>query len=122
MADLNCFSFTGRLSKDAQYKTLASGKSVLEMNVACNTGFGDYAKTTWLNVKMWGDKGSKIAQYLTTGTQIAASGELTNEEWTDKEGNKRSNLVVTIMNVNMVGGKQAQQSEEPPSNSSDIPF
>lgn len=112
MSDLNNFSFTGRLTKDALFKTLPSGKTLLEVNVANNTGFGEYAKTNWLKVKMWGDKGSKIKDYLTKGTLISGSGELTTEEWEDKQGKLNTNLVVTVLNIQILKSVKKEETSE----------
>ena len=46
MADLNQFTCTGHLTHDAEYKTLPSGKGLLVVPIAVNTGFGNYAKTS----------------------------------------------------------------------------
>ena len=115
MADINNFTFTGRLGSDAIYKTLASGKGLLECSVANNTGFGDYAKTNWLKVKMWGDRGSKVAQFLKKGSLIGGAGEVTQETWTGKDGVEHTDLIVTCMNVQILAGAKADKSEPEPS-------
>lgn len=114
MADLNCFAFTGRLSKDAEFKTLSSGKKLLQLNVANNVGYGDYAKTNWLTVKMWGDRGENLKPHLSKGTVITASGELTLDEWTDNNGTTHSQLVVTVLNIQMIGGKKEENKPSSP--------
>ena len=62
MADLNNFAFTGRCTQDAVIRDLASGKKVLSVNVAVNTGYGDYKKTLFIKVQMWGDRGDNGCQ------------------------------------------------------------
>lgn len=106
MSDLSSYAFTGRLTKDAEFKTLASGKKLLQMNVANNIGYGDFAKTNWLTVKMWGDKGANLAQHLTKGTVITAAGELSTDDWTDSNGTVHTQIVVTVFSVQMIGGKK----------------
>lgn len=99
MADLNNFTFTGRLTRDAEYRTLASGKGVLTLSVAVNTGFGDYKKTTYIKVQQWGERGAKIVEYLKKGKLIATSGTLTTSEYDTKDGVHKVELVCDVTNI-----------------------
>lgn len=119
MADLNNWSITGRLTADAEYKTLASGKNLLVMNVAVNTGFGEYAKTTFVKVQQWGDRGGKIVDYLRKGTLIACSGELSTNEWSTREGEKRVDLQLTINSLQFYNTKKADTSDSIPAGTAD---
>lgn len=119
MADLNNWSITGRLTADAEYKTLASGKNLLVMNVAVNTGFGEYAKTTFVKVQQWGDRGGKIVDYLRKGTLIACSGELSTNEWSTREGEKRVDLQLTTNSLQFYNTKKADTSNSIPAGTAD---
>lgn len=105
MSDLNQLCFTGRVAQDATIRTLATGKKVLTVNVAVNTGFGDYKKTLFIKVQQWGDRGEKIVQYLKKGQLIAGNGELSRNEWGD-EGNKCVDFVVNVQSIQLLGSKQ----------------
>lgn len=104
MADINCFAFTGRLTKDATVRTLASGKKVLTADVAVNTGFGEYKKTLYIKVQQWGDRGEKLTPYLKKGQFIGGTGEMSRNEWGD-EGNKKVDFVVDVMSIQLLGSK-----------------
>ena len=104
MADINCFAFTGRLTKDASIRTLASGKKVLTADVAVNTGFGEYRKAIYIKVQQWGDRGEHIAPYLKKGQFIGGTGELSRNEWGD-EGNKKVDLIVDVLSIQLLGSK-----------------
>lgn len=107
MADLNSLSITGNLSKDAEYKTLPSGKGVLECSVACNTGYGDYKKTLWLKVQQWGESGKKIQQYLKRGIKIACCGELQLQEWESKQdGTVHTTAILNTMSIQIISKKE----------------
>lgn len=124
MADLNTWSITGRLTANADYKVLASGKGVLTANVAVNTGFGEYQKTTYVKVQQWGERGKNIIQYLNKGNLIACSGELTINEWSTREGEKHTDLQLTVNNIQMLGSKKVNATEQSPSydEDSDVEF
>jgi len=110
MADLSAYNFTGRLTKDAQVKTLPSGKVITEFDVANNIGYGDYAKTNWLKVKMWGDRGANIAQIFKKGALVAGSGTLSTDEYDDKNGVHRTNIVVTVLDLQILASKKTDSN------------
>lgn len=104
MADINCFAFTGRLTKDASIRTLASGKKVLTADVAVNTGFGEYRKALYIKVQQWGDRAEKLIPYLKKGQFIGGTGELSRNEWGD-EGNKKVDFIVDVLSIQLLGSK-----------------
>jgi len=110
MADLSSYSFTGRCTKDAQIKNV-NGKTLMEVDVANNIGYGDYAKTNWLKVKMWGDRCNNIVDIFKKGSLITASGELSTNEWTSQTGEKHVDLVVTVNNLQILASKKQDESE-----------
>ena len=106
MADINAMTFTGRLTADAEYKVLSSGKGLLVMNVAVNTGYGEYAKTTFLKVQQWGERGAKMAQYCKKGQLVGGTGELTTNTWQTSNGDSRTDLVITVMAIQLLGSRK----------------
>lgn len=128
MSDLNKFCFTGRLTADSSIRTLASGKSVLTAPVAINTGFGDYKKTLFIKIQMWGDRGAKVQPYLKKGTLIASDGELSRNDWSTNEGKQMVDFVVDIMQVSIMAQKKSDTStaddlpKEPDPNDGEVVF
>lgn len=114
MADINAMTFTGRLTADAEYKVLSSGKGLLVMNVAVNTGYGDYAKTTFLKVQQWGERGAKMAQYCKKGQLVGGTGELTTNTWQTSQGESRTDLVVTVMAIQLLGSRKDNETPAAP--------
>lgn len=111
MADLNVWAVTGRLTKDAEFRTLASGKALLTCDIAVNTGWGDYAKTTYVRVQQWGERGKNLAQYLKKGKPIAVSGSLSVNTWTGKDGVERQQLALDTTSIQMLSLGQAEKRE-----------
>lgn len=113
MSDLNRLCFTGHLTTDAGVRTLASGKSVMTASVAINTGYGEYKKTLFIKLQMWGDRANKIVEYLKKGTLIAADGELSRGDWTTREGRAMVDFVVDVMNINILSSKKPDAPAAP---------
>lgn len=103
---LNVWCFTGRLGRDAETRYLPAGTQVLEFSVAVDVGYGDKKNTIWTKCTLFGDRGGKLAQYLTKGTQVAVSGEVNLREWQDRDGGKRSTLEVRVEKVDLIGSKR----------------
>ena len=110
MADMNSITITGRLTRDAVVKTVGNNKTLLTFDVANNIGFGDYAKTNFYTVNMWGEKGLKLVQYLTKGVHVGVIGEESLNTWTGKDGTEHMDRVITTMNVTFLGGGRKSDS------------
>ena len=106
MADINSFSFTGRLGADAAVKTTPNGKTCLEMSVAINSGYGDYKKTLWAKVKQWGERGNNIVDIFKKGSLIGGTGELSLNVWTGKDGTEHTDIIITCMSIQILSSKK----------------
>ena len=116
MADLNSCSFTGRVTKDAVVESIgAKGTQITKFSIANNTGFGQYAKTNFFNVQIWGKAGVAIAQYLTKGKQVAVSGQLENQKWTGKDGLEHDSWNLTCMGVTLLADAKGSSGDVPQS-------
>lgn len=108
MSDLNSCSFTGRVTKDAVVESIgAKGTQITKFSIANNTGFGQYAKTNFFNVQVWGKTGVAIAEYLKKGKQIAVTGMLENQKWTGKDGLEHDSWNLTCQSVTLLADAKA---------------
>lgn len=126
MADMNSCSFTGRVTKNAVVETVgAKGTAVTKFSIANNTGFGQYAKTQFINVQVWGKAGESVAQYLVKGKQVGVTGTLENQRWTGKDGLEHDSWTLTCSNITLLAdAKSSSGDQTPPSYESEsgIPF
>ena len=107
MADINNWAVTGHITKDAEYKTLATGKGLLTVSIANNTGYGDYKKTLFIKVQQWGERGQNLVQYLKKGTLIGCTGTLSTNEWDSKnDGTHHTDLQLDVSNIQILSSKQ----------------
>lgn len=108
MSDLNSCSFTGRVTKDAVVESIgAKGTQITKFSIANNTGFGQYAKTNFFNVQVWGKAGVAIAEYLKRGKQVAVTGMLENQKWTGKDGLEHDSWNLTCQSVTLLADAKA---------------
>lgn len=99
--------------KDAEIRYTPGGDAVTQFSVALQSGYGDKQMTTWLNCNMWGKRGETIASYLTKGTRIGITGELTNRKYVDKAGVEKYRLELRVSDVTLLGSKDASTSSVP---------
>lgn len=102
----------GNLGNPAETKTIPSGKVVTNFSVATKGRQKD-GETTWVRCAMWGERGKKVAEYLTKGTKVAAVGTLTARV---HEG--KTYLELDVQELELLGSKPS----EGPSHDDSIPF
>jgi len=107
MADLNRVTLVGRLTRDAELKSISSGTSVCKFSLAVNRAIksGDEWKeeASFFDVVLWGRRGEALTQYLTKGKTVGVDGELRQDRW-EQDGQKRSKVEIVASNVMLLGG------------------
>ena len=112
MSDLNNVSLTGRLTKDAERKVFPnSGTVYAQFDIANNTGFGQYSKTSYFKCKMIGKGAEAVLPYLKKGQLIGVTGTLESNDWTNQSGQNVKDWLLTTTSVQLLGGKR--DSEQP---------
>ena len=89
----NIFTFTGRLTSDATFKTFGNNGKTLLFDLANNRGYGDHAKTNFFSCKLFGKKAESLNGKLLKGAYIAISGEVEHNRWEDNEGKKHNKMI-----------------------------
>jgi len=126
MADLNQCTFTGRLGRDPEIRTIPSGVQVANFSIAVGSKYKDKQsgewvdKVEWVKCVAWARLAEIIGQYLVKGSQVAISGELQTRSW-EKDDEKRYTTEVVVRVMNMMGGKSADQQQPRPKQSAGAP-
>lgn len=111
---MNCWNFTGHCAADAETRYTKSGDTVVSFNVAVKSGFGENESTTWARCSMFGKRGTAVSSFITKGQLVGVSGEVTNREYTDKDGNKRTRLDVRVNDLTLLGKKDGASAPQEP--------
>jgi len=110
---MNSFCFTGRLTRDAEFRSTPSGLSILNFTVANNTGYGDKQKTNYVNCTIFGKRAEgRLKDLLKKGQEVAVSGELNMEQFTKRDGSKGASLECNVSSVDLVGSRVEKASEK----------
>ena len=116
---MNRVIILGRLSKDINltYTTsnLAIAKSAIATSRKYKSKMGEQKdEVCFIDITFFGKTAEIAEKYLSKGSQILIEGRLVFNQWTDKNGQKRSNHSIAVETIEMVGcKKQAKQTQQP---------
>jgi single-strand DNA-binding protein len=108
MASFNKLTIVGYLGRDPEIRYTPQGTPVCNFSVATTERRKDRAGelqdvTTWFRVTVWGKQAETANQYLAKGRQVYIEGRLRQDEYTDRDGNKRTTLEVNATDVQFLG-------------------
>lgn len=102
----NTFTVVGNLSRDPEIRYTQNGKAVVSFNMADtprslnpSTNEWEDGTTLWLKVEAWDSMAENIAASLSKGMRVMVSGNLVQENYTDKEGRERISLKIKATEV-----------------------
>lgn len=105
---MNSFNGIGRIGRDAVTRPTGNGKPVTSWPLAIDVGWGERKTTLWLDCALWGERGQKVADYLTKGTQIGVTGEIGTRE---HEG--KTYVTLNVGDVTLVGKPKEASAPTP---------
>ncbi|MSR44491.1 MAG: single-stranded DNA-binding protein [Phycisphaerales bacterium] len=109
MASYNKVLLMGNLTRDVELKHIAGNQAVAEIGLAVNRRYKtkegeDREETTFVDCEAWGRTAEVMKQYLSKGRPVFIEGRLKLDQWTDKDGQKRSKMRVVIETFQFLGG------------------
>jgi single-strand DNA-binding protein len=96
MAAFNRVILVGNLTRDPEYRNLASGQAVCRIGLATNRQFKNkqtgslVQEVCFIDVDVWGAQAESCRQYLQKGRSVLIEGRLKQDSWDDQMGQKRS--------------------------------
>lgn len=113
--DLNQFHLIGRLTRDVEIKSTPNGVTVARISIANNQKVkrnGQWQDVTnFFDIAIFGKSANNLAQYLTKGKQIAVSGALRQDRWTDANGNNHTKISLIASQLQLLGGANGTQNQ-----------
>ena len=102
---MNKVLLTGRLTRDPELRSLASGSSVATFAVATNEFRGNgKERAEYHNVVVWDRLAQICGQYLGKGQQVAIEGRLQTRHWDDDKGTRHWKTEIVAASVEMLSG------------------
>ena len=104
MAFFNEVILIGNLTRDPELRRTPNNVAVCDICVAINrkynTGDGqERDEVCFIDIVVWAKQAESCNKYLNKGASVFVEGRLKNDNWEDKEGNKRTRLRVIAERV-----------------------
>ena len=122
---MNVITIAGTVGKDAEMKYLQDSTAISTFSVADSQGKD---KTVWWNCSLFGKRAESLGQYILKGTKVTVSGQVTEDVWTDKNGQERKSMKVRVNDIALQSKAEQRQEQQPApqkadyDDSSDVPF
>lgn len=108
---INQVILMGRLTRDPETRSTASGKTVTSFSLAVDRQ-GQDDQADFFDVTAWEKTGELVQQYLSKGRRVLVQGRLRQDSWDDKEtGKKRSRVEVVAQDVTFLDGPNSGNSD-----------
>ncbi len=106
----NKVQLIGNLGNAPEIKNTEKGRKLAKFSIATNETYYNakgekVVETQWHNVVAWGKIADVVEKYLSKGTEVAIEGKLMNNNYTDKDGNKRFFTEIHINELLLIGPK-----------------
>lgn len=129
MAGYNRVVIVGNLTRDPEYKQLASGQAVSRLGLATNRQFKNrqngsmIQEVCFIDIDVWGAQAESCKQYLQKGRSVLVEGRLKFDTWEDQNGQTRSkhsivaDRVVFLSSAGDANDEEVATQSAAPSNS-----
>lgn len=105
---LNKVFLMGRLTRDPELRTTQSGIPTCRITVAVDRNFvkqGEERQADFIDVTCWRQTAEFVCKWFSKGRMILVEGNIQNNNYTDKNGNKVYTYAITAENVSFCGDK-----------------
>ena len=95
---MNIVVLTGRLTADIEVKQTQSGVSFARFCIAVDKDYktGEERQANFIYVTAWRQSAEFLAKYFKKGDGVTISGSIDTNQYTDKDGNKRTSFEVVM--------------------------
>lgn len=119
MSDLNLFQAIGRLGKACEIRYMPSGEGIASFSIACGSSWKNkegekQVSTEWINCTAFGKLAEICGEYLKKGSQVYISGRMQTDKYKDKEGVEKYSTKIIVGQMQMLGGKPAEENQPSP--------
>ena len=116
MSNMNLVFLIGNLASDPELRYTPKGTAVADFRLAVDRFRGreesGEVKSDFFTVVVWGKLAELCSKYLSKGRTAAVEGRLQTRSYTDRDGNKRTKTEIIGNNVQFIGGRGQQGSND----------
>lgn len=106
----NKVQLIGKLGFDPEVKNIEGGRKLAKFSMATNEIYRNakgekVEETQWHRLIAWGKVAEIAEKYLAKGAEVAIEGKLVNNNYIDKDGNKRYSTEIVVQELLLMGAK-----------------
>ncbi len=113
---LNLTIIEGRVTRTADLLYTKNGNAMCKFDLAVNEYYktdNEYKTvTSFVTVSVWGKYAESIARYMEKGTPVRVQGAIKQNNWEDKDGNRRSELYVSANSVEILNWEKTNEERK----------
>lgn len=122
---INRVLLVGNLGKDPELRHTQGGLAVVDFSIAVNSYRGSGTDRTervdWFDIQAWKELAENVCEFVSKGDPVAIDGRLRREQW-EKDGEKRSRIVVVADNVQFLRRGEGGGGQTPLPADEDAPY
>jgi single-strand DNA-binding protein len=107
---MNISIFTGRTTKDIELRYTNDNTAVGSFSLAVDHGYGDNKKTSFFNCVAFKNTAESMEKHVKKGTKLIIQAEAQQNEYTDRDGNKRSSINFVVRNWEFAESKASSNN------------
>ena len=108
-SNINRVVLVGRLTREPELRTLASGSSVCSLRLACNgvrrSDDGYVERPNFFDVSVFGAPAEAVSSYTRKGSRVAVDGRLEWREWETAENERRQAVSIVADSVEFLDSR-----------------
>jgi len=115
---VNKVIIVGNLGRDPESRSFQNGGKVVEMRIATSESWKDKntgerkERTEWHAIKVMNEALANVAEkYLRKGSKVYVEGQLQTRKWQDKDGNKRSKVLIRADRIHFIPSGKSNLNE-----------
>lgn len=116
---MNKIFLSGNLTRDVDLKIAKNNLAVAKFGIAVKRTFTKNDETDFFNLTAFGKTAEFCGKYFSKGKRAIIEGRLQTNEYTDKDGFKRTGYEVIVDNIEF---GESKKTETPQDDSEDLPF
>ncbi|MBX0312294.1 MAG: single-stranded DNA-binding protein [Sulfurihydrogenibium sp.] len=114
---LNKVILVGRLTGNPELRVLQNGMSVAVFSIAVNRKYKDkngnwQEESYFFDIEAFGQLAERIGKQLAKGYQVLIEGQLRQDRWEDKNGEKRSKVKIIAERISLLSKPNGNTAEE----------
>lgn len=119
---MNKVIMMGRLTRDPEIRSTRDGSQIARYTLAVDRKYHkeDEPKADFFNCTSFGKVAETIGNFLHKGSKVVIDGEVRNNNYTDKNGNKVYGYQIIVNNFDFAESKASEQANSQPQASQNI--